>query len=142
MVTGICSLLSIVVSLLCKGFRCTMPHKNFSLFYMYVNYQVFITKFLNTTLVILLSAVIKNSCCQLWCCNFISNFSVKSEPLQTHLSNWFAVTQKQSAHSCLLPAVVCFLILFKRAYFYLINLKRKRALLESNLPAIRLMLIR
>lgn len=25
-------------------------------------------------------------------------FGGKSEPLQTHLSNWFAVTQKQSAH--------------------------------------------
>jgi hypothetical protein len=32
-----------------------------------------------------------------------------------------------------------FLIIFKRTYFYIINLKRKRALLESNLPAIGLM---
>ncbi len=42
-VTGMATLINIVVSLLCKGFRCTMPHKNFSSFYMYVNYQVFIT---------------------------------------------------------------------------------------------------
>jgi hypothetical protein len=64
---------------------------------------------------------------------------VKSEPLQTHLSNWFAVTQKQSAHLVFVYLGGMFLILFKRTYFYLINLKRKRALLESNPPAIRLM---
>jgi hypothetical protein len=33
------------------------------------------------------------------------------------------------------------ILLFKRTYFHLINLKRKQALLESNLPAIRLMVM-
>ncbi|MDQ4101651.1 MAG: hypothetical protein M3115_05645, partial [Thermoproteota archaeon] len=60
-------------------------------------------------------------------------FGGKSEPLQTHLSNWFAVTQEQSAHLGLLLPLWYVL----KNYFYLINLKRKRALLESNLPAIK-----
>ena len=59
--------------------------------------------------------------------------------LQTHLSNWIAVTQKQSVHLVYFTLVVVIKYCLKRTYFRLINLKRKQALLESNLSAIRLM---
>jgi hypothetical protein len=66
----------------------------------------------------------------------------KKRPLQTHLSNLVAVTQKQSVRFVYFYLLWYVFNIVKRTYFYPVSLKRKRALPEGNLPAIRLMLIR
>jgi hypothetical protein len=65
---------------------------------------------------------------------FYIKLSGKSVPLQTHFSKLIAVTQKAVGTPCFLPYVAMFKNLFLSS-----QPKRKQALLESNLPAIRLM---
>jgi hypothetical protein len=76
---------------------------------------------------------------------FFIRFQVKRYKAADFLQQFVATAVTKQAVLILiflLPSVMLIILLLQRTYFYVVSLKRKQALPEGNLSAIRLMHIR